>query len=99
MKSKICDPYKPPLGGIRVNTTASKNELTSYIINWRIFVYIYPRTNSTKLWRISCAAPVTQVNIKTGSYRSLTRTRMNMTGKHKDRIIQVLDEDDNEYDR
>jgi hypothetical protein len=26
---------------IDVNTTASKNELTSHIINWRIFVYIY----------------------------------------------------------
>ncbi len=44
---------------IDLNTTASKNELTSHMINWRIFVYIYPRTNSTKLWRISCAAPAT----------------------------------------
>jgi hypothetical protein len=44
---------------IDVNTTASKNVLTSHIIIWRIFVYIYPRTNSTKLWRISCAAPAT----------------------------------------
>jgi hypothetical protein len=44
---------------IDVNTTASKNELTSTYNNWRIFVYIYPRTNSTKLWRISCAAPAT----------------------------------------
>jgi hypothetical protein len=26
---------------IDLNTTASKNELTSHIINWRIFVYIY----------------------------------------------------------
>ncbi len=34
---------------IDVKTTASKNELTSHIINWRIFVYIYPRTNSTNL--------------------------------------------------
>ncbi len=30
-----------------------------HIINRRICVYIYPRTNSTKLWRISCAAPAT----------------------------------------
>ena len=25
---------------LTLNTTASKNDLTSYIINWRIFVYI-----------------------------------------------------------
>jgi hypothetical protein len=25
---------------LTLNTTASKNELTRYIINWRIFVYI-----------------------------------------------------------
>ncbi len=29
-------------------------------------------------------------NIRTGPYRSLTGTRTDMTGKHKDRIIQVL---------
>ncbi len=44
---------------IDVSTTTLQNELTSTYKNWRIFVYIYPRTNSTILWRISCAALAT----------------------------------------